>query len=227
MILDSKLSFINHLKEKISIANKRIGIIYACLYNFLPRFTLVNIYNAYIRPHLDYGDVIYDNSSNASLSQMIESVQYNAALAVTGAMRGSSLYQELGVESLHDRRWYRKLCFYYKITHNDYPLYLTELLPIVKSSGYSLRSNQSSYFSRTERFKASFIPSSTYIWNQLDPVINSSLEIYKRALLKFIRPTSSNVYKIHHPRGLKLLTKLRLALVICVNINFVTILMIN
>ena len=59
-----------------------------------------------------------------------------------------------------------------------------------------------------------FLECSTYIWNQLDPVIqnSSSIEIYKRALLKFSRPTSSNVYKIHHPRGLKLLTRLRLGL---------------
>ena len=124
---------------------------------------------------------------------MIESVQYNAAL-----------YHELGLESLHDRRWYRKLCFCYKIKHNDCPLYLTELLPNVKSSGYSLRSNQSLYYSRTERFEASFFPSSTYNWNKLD--------IYTWALLKFIRHTSANVYKIHHPRGLKLLTRLWLGL---------------
>ena len=77
-----------------------------------------------------------------------------------------------------------------------------------------MKSNQSLYYSRTERFKASFFPSSTYNWNKLDPDIqkSSSLEIYKRALLKFIRPTSANVYKIHHPRGLKLLTRLRLGL---------------
>ena len=74
--------------------------------------------------------VIYDNSSNATFYQMIESVQYNAALAITGAIHGSSrdkLYQELGFESLHDRRWFRKLCFYYKIWHNMCPLYLTDL----------------------------------------------------------------------------------------------------
>ena len=44
---------------------------------------------------------------------MIESVQYNAPLAIIGAIHGSSgekLYQELGFES-HDRRCYRKLCF--------------------------------------------------------------------------------------------------------------------
>ena len=86
MILDSKLSFINHPKETISIGNKGISIIRR-LYNFLPRFTLINIFKAYVRPHLDYGNVIYDNSSNARLSQMIESVQYNAALPITGAIR--------------------------------------------------------------------------------------------------------------------------------------------
>ena len=129
--------------KKISKANKEIGIIKR-LYNFLPRATLVNIYKTFVRPYLDYGDVIYDNSSNETFCQMIESVQYSAALAITGAIRGSSrekLYQELGFESLRDRRWYRKLCFYYKIRHNDCPLYLSECIPIFEPSAYSLRSN--------------------------------------------------------------------------------------
>ena len=50
--------------------------------------------------------------------QKMETIQYNAALAVTGAIRGSSrekLYQELGLETLQQRRWYRKLCCFYKI----------------------------------------------------------------------------------------------------------------
>ena len=90
MILDSKLNFKCHLSEKISKANKGIGIIKR-LYNFLPRATLVNIYKTFVRPHLDYGDVIYDNSSNETFCQMIESVQYNAALAITSR---DKLYQE-------------------------------------------------------------------------------------------------------------------------------------
>ena len=218
MILDSKLNFKNHLSEKISKANKGIGIIRR-LYNFLPRASLVNIYRAFVRPHLDYGDIIYDNSSNATFSQMIESVQYNAALAITGAIHGSSrdkLYQELGFESLHDRWWFRKLCFYYKIRHNMCPLYLTDLLPIMKTSCYSLRLNRAPTVPnfRTERFKSTFLPSCSSNWNQLDPNIqnSASIEIFKRALLSFIRPKSANVYRIHHPRGLKLLTRLRLGL---------------
>ena len=33
---------------------------------------------------------------------------------------------------------------------------------------------------------------------------------FKHSLLQFIRPTASPVYRVHHPRGLKLLTRLRL-----------------
>ena len=149
----------------------------------------------------------------------IESVQYNAALAITGAIHGSSrdkLYQELGFESLHDRRWFRKLCFYYKIRNNMCPLYLTELLPIMKISCYSLRLNRAPTVPnfRTERFKSTFFPSCYSIWNQLDPNIqnSSSIVVFKRALLSFIRPKPANVYRIHHPRGRKLLTRLRLGL---------------
>ena len=56
---------------------------------------------------------------------MVESVKYNAALAITGAIHGSSrekLCHELGFESLDGRRWCRKV---YKIRHNNYPIYLT------------------------------------------------------------------------------------------------------
>ena len=39
--------------------------------------------------HLDNGDVIYEQPNNSSLSDKIESVQYNAALVITGAIRGT------------------------------------------------------------------------------------------------------------------------------------------
>ena len=57
---------------------------------FLLRGPLLTIYKSFIRPHLDYGDVIYDQHYNNSFHQKLESVQYNAALAITGAIRGSS-----------------------------------------------------------------------------------------------------------------------------------------
>ena len=71
------------------------------------------IYKAFVRPHLDYRDVLYDQAFDNSFHGKMESIQCNACLAITGAIRGTSrekIYQELGLESLQLRRWYRKLC---------------------------------------------------------------------------------------------------------------------
>ena len=73
------------------------------LQNNLPRAPLVTVYKSFVRPHLDYGDILYDQAFNNFFHERLESIQYNAALAITGAVRGSSrekLYQELSFESL-------------------------------------------------------------------------------------------------------------------------------
>lgn len=73
----------------------------------LPRPSLLRIYKKLVRPNLDYVDVIYHLPKYSNLSDKIESVEYNAIVAITVAIRGTSkekLYQELGLESLKDRR---------------------------------------------------------------------------------------------------------------------------
>ena len=87
--------------------SKTIGLLRK-LQNTLLRPALLTIYKYFIRPQLDYGDIIYDQTYNLSFHQKLESIQSNAALALTGAITGSSrekLYQELGLESLQLRGW--------------------------------------------------------------------------------------------------------------------------
>ena len=53
------------------------------------------------------------NQCNDSFCSKIESIQYNAALAITGAIQGTSqtkLYRKLGLESLRSKQWFRHLC---------------------------------------------------------------------------------------------------------------------
>ena len=126
LIFNSKLNFQEHLKNISNKVNKTIGILRK-LQHILPREPLLTFYKSFVRPHLDYGDVIYDQHYNNSFHQKLESIQYNAALAITGPIRGSSretLYQELGLESLKQRRWFRRLCYFFKITKNQSPKYL-------------------------------------------------------------------------------------------------------
>ena len=86
VILDFKLTFEEHLNNVLAKVNKAVGLLRK-LRNILPRTTLVTIYKAFIRPHLDYGDVLYDQAFNNSFTEKLESFQYNACLALTGAIR--------------------------------------------------------------------------------------------------------------------------------------------
>ena len=118
MYLDPKLYFLEHPKNIQAKVNKSIALLRK-LQTILPRPTLLTIYKAFIRPHLDYGDTIHDQAYNDSFHQKLESIQYNAALAITGVIRDTSsekLYLELGLESLQQRRWYHKLCTFLKLS---------------------------------------------------------------------------------------------------------------
>ena len=89
LTLDEKLSLTNCINDKINKTLKGV-VLLRKLSALLLRQSLLTIYKSFIRPHLDYGDVIYDQPLNESLSNKIESVQYKAVLAITEAIQGSS-----------------------------------------------------------------------------------------------------------------------------------------
>ena len=86
MYLYTKLDFQEHLDNIMSKVDKTIGLLRK-LQAVLPRASLVTIYKAFIRPRLDYGDIMYDQAYKESFHQKLESIQYNAAPAITGATR--------------------------------------------------------------------------------------------------------------------------------------------
>ena len=101
---------------------------------------------------------MYDQAYKVSFHQKVKSIQYNAILAITGAIRRTSrekLYHELGFKALVSRRWYHKLWCFYKVFKTKSPRYLFEV---------------------------------------------------------FIRPSESNIFLCNNPKGMQLLTRLRLGL---------------
>ena len=74
MFLDCRLNFEEHLKIGVNEINKTIGLLHK-FQKFLPRKSLLTIHKSFIRPHLDYGDVINDQSYNASFHQRMESLR--------------------------------------------------------------------------------------------------------------------------------------------------------
>ena len=101
MFLDSKLNFSECRKTIFQKTNKTIGLFHK-LQTLLSRAPSITVYKSFIRPHLDYGGMIYDQAFNMPFQQKMETIQYNAALAITGAIRGflrEKLYQEFGDSS--------------------------------------------------------------------------------------------------------------------------------
>ena len=82
----------------MSIVDKLTAVLRK-LQTVLSKHSLLTICKAFIRPHLDYCDVVYDKKINESWHKKLESAQYNATLATAGAIRGTNavkVSQELG-----------------------------------------------------------------------------------------------------------------------------------
>ena len=65
--------------------------------------------------------------------------------------------------------------------------------------------------------KNSFFPSAVIEWNNFERLTKISenqkvLISFKKSILKFIRPSQNRVYNCHNPKGIKLLTRLRVDL---------------
>ena len=162
-------------------AHKGLGIIKS-LSPFLSIKTLDQIFKLYIRPHLDFCDVIYlvhcitnifDSYINLNyLMNTLERIQYHAALAITGAWKGTNLnkiYDELGWESLTDRRWCRRLFQFYKIQNNLTPSYLKDPIPPIRVHLFGIRSENvlNEIRCKTKSYSNSFYPESIKWWNKI------------------------------------------------------------
>ena len=129
LVLDLKLTFNEHINHISSKVNKLRGLMRK-FQSVLPRLSLLTIYKTFICSHFDYTDVAYDQSYKSSFHEKRELIQCNAALTVAGAVRGSSSekhYQELGLKSLKNRRWFRILC--HKMLKSKSPRYPFAIIP--------------------------------------------------------------------------------------------------
>ena len=79
-----------------------------------------------------------------SFCEKLESMQYKATLAITGIIQGTShdkIYQELGLESLKSRRWYKRLSCMFKIMKVEACNYLMNFFPICETNTRTRKNN--------------------------------------------------------------------------------------
>ena len=230
LILQPGLSFEKHLNEKIIKAKKNIGLL-KHLSNFLPLQTLDQMYKTLVRSHLDYCDVIYHippimhqaplGMILNSLMEKVEKIQYQAALAITGAWQGSSrskMYDELGWETLSDRRKCRRVLQIHKIINNNTISYLKDKLPANCKEMFSgiIRTTFHAIMCKSNRYKNSFFPNAVASWNLFMEIFNykvvPSIGVLKNDIISLIRPVAKSVFRIHDPAGLRYIFQLRVGL---------------
>ena len=142
--LDSHRNFSKHIWEAILKASKGINLL-KYLSKFVDRKVLDVCYKPYVRPHLVYGDDIYHNQ-RIDLMNLIEQVQYKAGLIASGCWQSTNregLYDELGWESMSNRRWFRRLTPFYKISNGHTPSYLADQITERSEMNINLRKKHS------------------------------------------------------------------------------------
>ena len=156
------LMHIDYIKEK---SLNRLNLLRSLKF-ILNRQSLQKIYFTFIRPILEYADVVWDNCTQQQQNEL-EKIQLEAGRIVTGTTKLiniQKLYDELGWDKLSDRRRLHKLQLFYKMDNHLAPDYLCNLLPphIGEVSSYPLR-NADNYTDCT-------------LWKLFSPFSNTWLE---------------------------------------------------
>ena len=229
MSLDYALKFKDHIYEKLAKARQGLGLM-KLTKKWLSHKVLEVIYKAFVRPNLDYGDVVYhcartdkpsifELESTWPLLKQVESVQYDAAKIVTGAWHGTNiekLYKMLGWESLNKRRIMRKLTILHETQLTKTPAYLLDILSKQQHTSTRLSSQLTfrEIVCKKSIYKKRFFPSTVSDWNQLaiETRKSRSKAIFKNRLLKEVRPKKQSFFGLFHNSQIRYLTLLRMSL---------------
>ena len=109
----------------------------------------------------------------------------------------------------------QKTTYFYKFYKNEFPQYVFKLFPI-RSFEYPTRITKTFLSSKQDItfFKKNFILSAIMQWNNIDLNIrnSSSLNIFRKKILKFITPSGNSVFNSHNRKAIKLIARLRVTL---------------
>lgn len=213
LVFSNDCSWHNHLELIKSKAWTRVNVMRKLKFK-LDRRSLETIYVSFIRPLLEYADIVWDNCTQADANEL-EKIQYEAARIVTGATKLvsiDSLLTDTGWETLSARRKKHRLHLFFKMVNVLTPEYLSSLVPPTVGSltPYPLRNGTDiqTIASSSQLYYNSFLPTAIRDWNELPEEIRNSTTIstFKRKLnLNIEKPpkyytAGTRIGQIYHAR---------------------------
>ena len=164
---DGKLSLDMHIHNKVRTASRMMGVLYR-LRSTLPLSSMLQLYKALIRPHLEYCSNLIDSATKKSL-QLIDNLQVRA-MKILGC---SDLLKE-NILPLSHRRNVGCLSLLYRYFHGCCSSELLGLVPTPQHLGSTTRHSSDAHpfslsipRSRTSHHQKSFFPRSVRLWNSL------------------------------------------------------------
>ena len=220
LTFSTDLRFHEHVNKIVTRVNRALGPLYPVA-RFLPRQVLNDIYITYIRPLLDYCDIVYDGHLKTSDRLRLQKLQNRAARLVTGALYRSptdKLHKDLGWETLETRRLTHRLTFFYRLCNPmlPTPTYMTDLITPTRQDATQRTLRNSSLLSlpknRLSCFQRSFIPETTRSWNALPEHIRQArtTSSFSKNVRKHFVPQPPPFFSFGSKLGNTLHTRLRL-----------------
>ena len=189
VLLSSDMPWSPHINAICVKARRLVGLLYRKFYSWSDRQSLLTLYTAYVRPHLEYCSCVWDPFLQKDVD-LLEGVQ-KFALKVC-CKQWSASYQELldasHLSSLQTRRENARLLYMYKIIHKliDFPDAPLQLKP---APPYSSRNRNPLSLKlchcRTSKFLNSYFPRTSSRWNNLPAaaVTSTSISSFKHNIL--------------------------------------------
>ena len=222
LTFSSDLKFKQHVNETLLKFNRALSPLYR-IAPYIPRDVLHQIYNMYVKPHLEYCSAVYDGNLTTFDAKRLEKAQNRAARLITGTIRRTSvegLRKELGWSSVADQRRTHRLMLFHKLIHDpNIPEFIKASVPNMRKSDTSrlLRNTNDSKLTqpktRTAAYSHSFIPSTTTTWNDLPPesrLLNMHKDFKKNIRHLTNMEAPNNFYSYGCKKGNILHTRIRL-----------------
>jgi hypothetical protein len=172
IILSQDLSWNEHISNIISSCAKLVNVLRYLSFK-LDKKTLETIYTSFIRPKIEYANIIYGNATKSQLKRLTN-LEFEILRLIAGATKNFSIRKvnaELPWINLEERRRIHTLSFFYKIHNNMLSSSLVETLNKYKRLNfYNIRSRNEYTIPivHHNKYANSLLLKGMKLWNNLD-----------------------------------------------------------
>lgn len=178
ILINSDLSWSPHVSNLCNKVRKLVGLLYRRFYKHADSSTLLTLYKAFIRPHLEYNSIVWDPYLIGDINSLEKIQRFALRVCLKSwTTDREHLYSQSHIPALDDRRKQARLCHMYKIVNDltDFPEAPFQFRAINFVTRFSHDQQLRNIAARTSQYQNSFFPRTIAQWNSLPAdIVNSS-----------------------------------------------------